>query len=878
MNYVVKQSNDWVSKVQDNPVEELRDSVDWINIQLWMSTKNETDLQWLTSDEIKYVDYTKAKDRLNEVLAYFKNEINGTTLTSSIWSDLNNIEKEVNKPSVVIGNTNWIDDMKDEIMNYLDSEKVYYDDLADLINKDYDSFLAMVDSQSKWMDVDDTDTEKLLTFNVQLFNLDPSTKETVKSISKTNPYRNLVENKKEIIEWYWNAINTNTSDSLWLTEAEYLVLRDNIWSMKQQVSTLYSIVTPASNTKLIAKDGGSSVDRSLVAWEWWRIWSNMKVAKAVDPSAFSNWIYEKMVTWKEIWKLTKVVNSDSFVEEIGDKFYDTNSFGTHDIILWDENAVYKKCASQACNGDRHHFGWYYSKHIDEVPYKETWINFGTDTKLKIADWDVEVKNWKVVWQTYDILSFSWDLSNADAYLIKLVERIDYSYEKVDYKGNKRVSYVLALPNWVELSDLFENKVKLELINDKSDKKMKTIESLYWNPVVQVVYYDTQKDTADIVISNVDRKWYYGRISTLDLDSEKGIYYINSPWSNQVVAWKQAVWDDKPPLAEQELFRPSTAEVVSEWDNLEWFVWTNYILNITRRDNVALSYINVSQNWEILDEKYTSEVEDTLSVPLKMHFYNEIETFDLLWIDQFWNRTEKTVSVVYNIPTIKLTNISKNPDWETVTITAELSQDLDEWTVSFQRRRWTIWKTIKKKFTDCADLSIWPKQKVVIWSWYSAGNEIAMYDKNDAVIALLNPDTSEIKIQTGYIDTYDVKVKVENSAVLYVYDKASKTNKFSVSIPTDSCLKIEASDGYNVADLPENWNMWMFNWWKAVFKDWTNILIASPTCHLYSEFGLEWTYSYDREKDAVVLELYDPSDLQKVHRIKVWLKTKSFLPR
>ncbi|MBO7505338.1 hypothetical protein J6T66_04315 [bacterium] len=60
-----------------------------------------------------------------------------------------------------------------------------------------------------------------------------------------------------------------------------------------------------------------------------------------------------------------------------------------------------------------------------------------------------MKNWKVTGQSYDILSFSWDLSDADAYLIKLVERIDYSYEKVDYnsdKYNKRVTYVLALPN------------------------------------------------------------------------------------------------------------------------------------------------------------------------------------------------------------------------------------------------------------------------------------------------------------------------------------------------------------------------------------------------------------------------------------------------
>jgi hypothetical protein len=71
-------------------------------------------------------------------------------------------------------------------------------------------------------------------------------------------------------------------------------------------------------------------------------------------------------------------------------------------------------------------------------------------------------------------------------------------------------------------------------------------------------------------------------------------------------------------------------------------------------------------------------------------------------------------------------------------------------------------------------------------------------------------------------------------------------------------------------------MWMFNWWKAVYKDWTNVLFASQTCHLYSELWLEWTYEYDRELDAVVLTLYQLSDLSKKYPIKVWFKVKSFL--
>ena len=864
--------------------DQFAESLDWLNwmnldIQLWMSSSQDSDLPWLTSDDIKYVDYDKAKKRLNDVLAYFKNEVNNTTFVGSIGWDIIEIENQVNKPSIVVWNAEWIENMKNEIMDYLDSEKMYYDDLATLINEDYDGFLAMVGSNDG--SINNWNQEKLLTFNVQLFNLDSSTKETVKSISKTNPYSTLLENKQEIIDWYWNAINSNTSSSLWLTEWEYLVLRNNIWSMKRQISTLYSVMTPKLSTQLVAKNWELASDKSLVAaWEWARIWSNMEVAKVVDPSVFSNWIYEKMTEWEEVGKLTKVVNSDSFVDEIGSNFYDTERFWPHDIILWDENAIYRKCEWQICSSVIP-TSKYYMAYVDSVPYEETRLSFDKETKLKIADWDVEVKNWKVTWQSYDLLSFSWDLSDADAYLIKLVERIDYSYEKVDYNGNKRVSYVLALPNWVELSDLLANKVRLELIKDRKKKDINTIENLYWKDLVQVVYYDSTKDKADIMISDVERKWYYWRISTLDLQWD--IYYINSPWSNQVVAWKQILWDakgwwsDEPPTVEEELFRPSVNKVVSKWDELEGYVWTKYILNMYWKDNIALAYIDVSQDGNVLTGKYTSEKEDLLSIPIDMHFYNEQETFDLYWVDQFWNETKKTVVVTFSIPTIRITDVSKNLDWETVDITAELSQDIDEWNVSFQRKRGNAWKTMKRKNVNYSDFFIWANDKVVTWTGYSFWNEIAMYDKDESVIALLNPDTSEIKLQSGYEDKFDINVKVVNSAVLYVSDKQTKENKFSVSIPTDSCVKIEA-EWYNVENLPENWNMWMFNGWQVVHKDGNNILIASPTCHLYSEYGLEWIYTYDSERDAVLLELFEPSDVNRTSPIKVWLKTKSFLPK
>ena len=182
---------------------------------------------------------------------------------------------------------------------------------------------------------------------------------------------------------------------------------------------------------------------------------------------------------------------------------------------------------------------------------------------------------------------------------------------------------------------------------------------------------------------------------------------------------------------------------------------------------------------------------------------------------------------------------------------------------------------KKKDIDCADMPIGPWQQTVIWTPYSKWTDIAMYDKGWEVMALMDPDTAEIKILSWYDEIYDVKVFVQNSSVLQVYNTWTNETMFSISIPTQSCLKVEA-DNYTVTDLPEVGKMWMFNGWKAVYKDGTILLIISPTWHLYSEYGLEGEYDYDIGLWAVMLTLYQLSDLNKANPIKVWLNVEPFL--
>ena len=877
VNWLNQETNNLVN---NNPLMWVRDAVDWWNINInWTigmadpSLSEINNIKWLLSDEIEYVDYDSAKARFEEVLAYFKKETKDTTMWDDINSSVDKIEKQINRKNTVVSNTKWIENMENEVLAYLDQRKSWYDDLAKLIEKDYDGFLAMVESQYEGDNVKSADDEnKLLTFNVKLFDVDSATKDTIKMISKSNPYETILENKKTIIDWYSNAIKSSTAEDLWLTTSQYLVLRNHILDAEDYVSSLYSVTKPVSSTELIAKNSSSKVGKTLVAangWEY-RLWSNMEVAEVIDPSLLSQWIYDKILYWPDAWKLTKVVFADSFASVMVGRHYHAPHWKWHNIVMFDEEAVYLKCPWGECAVWWWGYWWFYhSKTVKEIPYKETWLEFAGDTILKIADWDEEVKNRSAVGQSYDSITLSRDLEDVDAYLIKLVERVDHSYEKVDYiSAMAPVIYVLAVPDDIDQEALY--KKKLEII-----KKIDVIEKLDWKELVQVVYYDNYKPRAGVSISNIERKWYYARIATLNLKEDT--YNINSPWSNQVVAWRQMVWDQMAPIWNPVLYRPSIKAIVSEWDDLEWFVWTRYQLIVNWKDNVALYYINLSKDWVMLDEKFTSKVEDTVSTSIDIHTREEKEVYNSVWIDQFGNKTEKVISVNYSIPEITITDISKNSDWSTVSIIAELSQDIDQWNVSFQRRRWSVWKTMEteeRHWLRSADIPIGPKQTIVVWSPFTQGNEIAMYDKNWNVMALMNPDTAEIKLQEWYKDNYEVNVNIEDSSILQVCNKKTKVPVFSIAIPTENCVKFEAED-YKIVDLPENWKMGMYNGWKAIYKDWTNILFASKTCHLYSELWLEWTYDYDRELDAVVLTLYQSSDLLRRYPIKVWFKVKPF---
>lgn len=902
MNFV---QEEWINKITDNKVMDkangVIDSLDGYNVNLnvdltsmnvsdlgsWDIDKLKDslsyDLMWLESDEVEYVDYSSAKKRLNEVLTYFMGEVEGGSFNDKFKPSISKIEKQVNNSNGIKPNEQWIYDMRDSVFDYLEEQKSSYDDLANMINDNYDGFLAMIDNQ-KWKL--ESNSGKMLAFNVQLFNLDPTTEENLMKIKNENPYMNILDNKMDIVNWYWDAITTKTPSDLWLSKTQYLALRDKIWRLKNEVTNVYATTissVPSAgepSTQLVAKNWWSASNKVLYSCPGWLCpnaavvdydyqWKKTKTI-ATDPTDFSDGIYDKIVGWDDDGKMIKVVYSDSFATLIWDRYYKRIHKVWNNILMWTEKAIYKKCPWQKCSD----WGWWnrkiYVYKIDKIPYEEKWITFDSDTILKIADWDTEVKQWRVMWQSYDVLSLSWKISDVDAYLIKLVDRIDNSYEKMDYTSDTAdVRYILAIPYGIEKDSLIEDETKLELL-----RKTDTIKKLLSWQLAEIVMYDKHKETATIMFSNVDRKWYYARIATLKFDKPKNVYNINSPWSNQIVAWKQIVWDDQHPLWDASLYRPSMNQIVSEWDDLEWYVWTWYTLKVNRKDNVALSYINISQWGQILDEKYTTKQEDELSVPNLFQTGMVKELFTTVWIDHFGNKTEKQITVTYYIPDITVTDIKKKDEGSAI-ITAELSQDIDEWDVSFQRRRDQTWKTMRK-IDKATEIPVWPWKSIIEWDAYSIWNDIAIYDTKDNVIALINPSTAEIVIQDGFKDKYEVKVDVEDSTRFRVCDKSSGKSISKLSIPVKRLVDIDVNN-YTVIDLPLEWRMWMFNGWKAVLdNDKSYILLISPKGQLYSEKWMEWLYSFDRERNAVLLTLYSKVDVNKKSPIKVWLEVEPLI--
>ncbi|NOZ44419.1 MAG: hypothetical protein GXP45_04750 [bacterium] len=153
------------------------------------------------------------------------------------------------------------------------------------------------------------------------------------------------------------------------------------------------------------------------------------------------------------------------------------------------------------------------------------------------------------------MRFSW-LNNTflgdepNAYVIKFDYRVDNFYDgELSYfdgdAGIKNKKYVLILPNKI--------KDYTGLYVDFEDGTHGLVDDLMTGSLFQVKFYNPQKTNISVILTDMPRHWLYTKIATLHKKSQlpsflsqifgidktqKDIYVINSPRSNQVVAGRQ----------------------------------------------------------------------------------------------------------------------------------------------------------------------------------------------------------------------------------------------------------------------------------------------------------------------------------------------------
>ncbi|MBO4203877.1 hypothetical protein J5893_03540 [bacterium] len=113
-----------------------------------------------------------------------------------------------------------------------------------------------------------------------------------------------------------------------------------------------------------------------------------------------------------------------------------------------------------------------------------------------------------------------------------------------------------------------------------------------------------------------------------------------------------------------------------------------------------------------------------------------------------------------MPEVTITSVEKISD-TLARIVAELSQDIDQGFVSFQKNRNDTWTNM---VTDNGekDFALAPKKTVIVGETYTLDNSIGMYDNNKQLIAKLDPETGKITIQPEYQKTVSLAVATQNN--------------------------------------------------------------------------------------------------------------------
>jgi len=360
--------------------------------------------------------------------------------------------------------------------------------------------------------------------------------------------------------------------------------------------------------------------------------------------------------------------------------------------------------------------------------------------------------------------------------------------------------------------------------------------------------------------------------------ENNIFFINSPRSNQTVWWIQILGDNKWPDVKITLYRPLTKTIIWTWDKLDWFVWTNYILNALREDNIAVSKMWIEKDNQIINT--ITWINKTWFINIKWLFFTwETQEKYTFRAEDFNSNIERhDVVLDIKIPKLEIIDIQKltNPIWSIInpiTITTQIESDIDEWNIIFQRSRYKnirqniTWTMIDWKKTS--KYSVWPNKTIITWGYFDFWDTIWLYLPDWNQIASINPNNWEIKILTKYKNQTQIQLNFSSHIpIIKIIDIVKNKTLFQLYFPPQKLININPS-WYKKSKL-ENESFGIFKDWQAILDNKQTILFISPAWHIYTDQEIYWEYWFDNNTNTVLYKFWtkDKEDIKWNIQIKI----------
>ena len=802
-------------------------------------------------------DFSQQIDRVTNQNILFKAEISKTNTPDKmkeqlyeLRDSLTNVQEKQKVDSVIAyastntkveKNEKGIKKIEDELNKLIEWEKENVYNLAELAKNDYDGFLNSIKDRKE-------EEPYQLTFATNLLN---KNEEAEKAIANTNATDMLIETENIKVEWYYNALKNHTASELNMTEETYENSIKYMASIKNKINQRNSIKKNEYEwTTTLIDNEWNNVSKTLLTAT--NSTPSKNTASTNDYSQYVKWIYIK--DWD---KTINAVNSEyNYKKFLGYYEKDLDKDWKNELIMWDNfNLFVKYFEKWNTKGKKATVVKPSLKEGSKKQYLSLWWLFASD--IKVYDENAEVKNFELKWQNYESLSFSWDNNKYEAtswYLMRIVERIDWFREN---NSSSKIRYILFLPNWMdeELDNLSIN------INWTTPK----IKTLLWNKIYEVKYYNPSLDKLQFSLPEVPRKWEYVQITTIKLN--KNTYEQNAPWSNQLVWWRQVIWDWEPPKATVQLERiRKSNEVIDEWLDLEWYVGTYYNIRITWYDETKVRETKLieedpeNNTWKVLNEKDFDNFKWVVLIPNLFFTKKEKKVYTIIAVDSQGNETEERIELDIQVPGISIENIVRSEWYKDgikgpVSILSELETDIDKWDVTFERFRnnWTTPITATEWWSSQQTYPVTTNQTKVTGQYYDYWDAIGLYTKDNKQIANINWANWGIELKWEY--EWKVKPRVDLSQWYPTVKLMEWDNPlFEIIIQPEELIKTEVYK-WTIVKL-EGGNYWAFEWGSVIMKDNKPLLYIWPTGVLYTTENLQWEYIFNKSDETITYKIYE----------------------